>query len=60
MVNPIYKCNPCRKLKTGLGNWILKFGIYLSFGACILLFPVYPDWGFMTSYRNLVVDLVNP
>ena len=22
--------------------WILKFGIYLEFGACDLLFPVYP------------------
>ena len=23
--------------------WILQFGIYLQFGACNLLFPVYPD-----------------
>jgi hypothetical protein len=22
--------------------WILRFGIYLLFGACNLLFPVYP------------------
>jgi len=25
--------------------WILRFGIYLKFGACNLLFPVYPDQG---------------
>jgi hypothetical protein len=24
--------------------WILRFEIYLSFGACNLLFPVYSDW----------------
>jgi len=23
--------------------WILQFGIYLQFGACNLLFPLYPD-----------------
>jgi len=36
MVNPIFNCHPSRKLKTGFGNLILGFEIYLKFDACNL------------------------